>query len=347
MTRKMASIRRILEIKAIPEADKICAYRVDGWWVVDSVNKYNVGDLVVYAEPDAWIPTELAPFLSKGAEPRQYNGVSGERLKTIRLKKQISQGLLLPLNVLSVNTDSGVYLGDWEQFEGHDVSERLGIQKWEPEIPAQLAGVTKGLFPSFIQKTDQERVQNLVQVIAETARTGWHRFEVTEKLEGSSMTVFMHDGVFGVCSRNLELKFSESNAFWAAATKYDIENKMRLIGLNDIAIQGELIGPGIQGNIYNLTSPEFHVFDVYDIRKGEYLTPQLRRDIVAMLQLNHVPVIMSDVMLPSGNVQDILYMAEGKSMLNHKQEREGIVFKSVIGGITFKAISNLYLISQS
>jgi RNA ligase (TIGR02306 family) len=209
-----------------------------------------------------------------------------------------------------------------------------------------LAGVTKGLFPSFIQKTDQERVQNLVEVIAETARTH-HRFEVTEKLEGSSMTVFMRDGEFGVCSRNLELKFSESNAFWAAAIKYDIENKMRLIGLNDIAIQGELIGPGIQGNIYNLTTPEFHVFDVYNIREGEYLTPQLRRDIVAMLQLKHVPVIMSDVMLPSGNVQDILAMAEGKSMLNDKQEREGIVFKSVIGGVTFKAISNRYLISQS
>lgn len=232
-----------------------------------------------------------------------------------------------------------------EIIEGQDVSELLNIQKWEPEIPAQLAGVTKGLFPSFIQKTDQERVQNLVQVIAEAAR--YMRFEVTEKLEGSSMTVFMHDGEFGVCSRNLELKFSESNAFWAAAIKYDIENKLRLIGLNDIAIQGELIGPGIQGNIYNLTSPEFHVFDIYDIRKGEYLSPQLRRDVVAMLQLNHVPVIMSDVMLPSGNVQDILAMAEGKSVLNGKQEREGIVFKSVIGGITFKAISNKYLINQN
>lgn len=182
-------------------------------------------------------------------------------------------------------------------------------------------------------------------VIAEAAR--YMRFEVTEKLEGSSMTVFMHDGEFGVCSRNLELKFSESNAFWAAAIKYDIENKMRQIGFDNIAIQGKLIGPGIQGNIYNLTSPEFHVFDIYDIYNGEYLTPQLRRDVVAMLQLNHVPVIMSDVMLPSGTAQDIvatiLDMAEGKSMLNDKQEREGIVFKSVIGGITFKAISNKYL----
>jgi RNA ligase (TIGR02306 family) len=336
--RKMASIRKIDNIVPIAGADAIECAVIGGWSVVVKKDEFKIGDLAVYCEIDSWIPTELAPFLSKGKEPRVYNGVSGERLKTVRLRGQISQGLLLSRFVVLDKIG--------EIFEGQDVSEILGIQKWEAEIPAQLAGVTKGLFPSFIQKTDQERVQNLVEVIAETARTH-HRFEVTEKLEGSSMTVFMRDGEFGVCSRNLELKFSESNAFWAAAIKYDIENKMRLIGLNDIAIQGELIGPGIQGNIYNLTTPEFHVFDVYNIREGEYLTPQLRRDIVAMLQLKHVPVIMSDVMLPSGNVQDILAMAEGKSMLNDKQEREGIVFKSVIGGITFKAISNRYLISQS
>lgn len=341
MTRKMATVRKISELRPIEGADAIECAVIGGWSVVVKKDEFQPGDLAVYCEIDSWIPTELAPFLSKGKEPRVYNGVSGERLKTIRLRGQISQGLLLPIEVAFPGSDREFW---WSQVD-IDVSERLGIQKWEPEIPAQLAGVTKGLFPSFIQKTDQERVQNLVQVIAETARTH-HRFEVTEKLEGSSMTVFMHDGEFGVCSRNLELKFSESNAFWTAAIKYDIENKLRLIGLNDIAIQGELIGPGIQGNIYNLTNTEFHVFDVYDIRKGEYLSPQLRRDVVAMLQLNHVPVIAADVMLPSDNVQDILAMAEGKSILNDKQEREGIVFKSVMGGITFKAISNSYLLKN-
>ena len=342
--RKMASIRKIDELRPIPGADAIECAVIGGWSVVVKKGEFQPGDLAVYCEIDSWIPTELAPFLSKGKEPRVYNGVSGERLKTVRLRGQISQGLLLPFTAaMAIKIGAGPD-SRFSDYEGQDVSEILGIQKWEPEIPAQLAGVTKGLFPSFIQKTDQERVQNLVQVIAEAAR--YMRFEVTEKLEGSSMTVFMHDGEFGVCSRNLELKFSESNAFWAAAIKYDIENKLRLIGLNDIAIQGELIGPGIQGNIYNLTSPEFHVFDIYDIHKGEYLSPRLRRDVVAMLQLNHVPVIMSDVMLPSGNVQDILDMSEGKSVLNGKQEREGIVFKSVIGGITFKAISNKYLLKS-
>lgn len=99
--RKMASIQKIAEVKAIPDADKICAYRVNGWWIVDQVGKYVVGDLVVYAEPDSWIPTTLAPFLTKpGHFPKTYLGVEGEKLRTIRLRRQLSQGLLLPISVL-------------------------------------------------------------------------------------------------------------------------------------------------------------------------------------------------------------------------------------------------------
>ena len=227
--------------------------------------------------------------------------------------------------------------------EGHDLTEELGVQKWEVPLSPQLAGVAKGNFPSFIRKTDQERIQNCYK---EMQRDHADKlFEGSIKLDGSSMTVYLKDDVFGVCSRNLDLQETEDNTFWKVARKNKFEEMLRTYGKN-VAIQGELMGPGIQGNIYNLTSPEFHVFDIYDIRKGEYLSPRLRRDVVAMLQLNHVPVIMSDVMLPSGNVQDILAMAEGKSVLNHKQEREGIVFKSVIGGITFKAISNSYLLKN-
>jgi len=101
MTRKMATIRRIEEVKAIPNADKIVAYRVGGWWVVDSIGKYVVGDLVVYAEPDSFIPSIIAPFLTKpGHYAKTFEGVEGERLRTVSLRKQISQGLLLPLKKL-------------------------------------------------------------------------------------------------------------------------------------------------------------------------------------------------------------------------------------------------------
>lgn len=334
--RKLASVKVIQEVKSIPGADRICSYRVDGWWVVDTVGKYQVGDLAVYCEIDSWIPTELAPFLSKGKEPREFEGIKGERLRTVKLKGCLSQGLLLPLSVCS-NIDSLL-------FEGLDVSFPLNIRKWEMQVPAQLAGQVKGNFPTTIPKTDQERVQNLVKEI-QTACIAGVKFELTEKLEGSSMTCYLIDGEFGVCSRNLDLKRDENNTFWAVAIRDGIEEKMRNIGVN-LAIQGELIGPGIQGNIYKLSKPEFHVFDVYNVTIGKYLNPAERRNLIGSMELKHVPVICGDKDLGVGSVEEILQWAEDKSRLNVNQEREGIVFKEVNGGMTFKAVSNRYLMNE-
>jgi RNA ligase (TIGR02306 family) len=227
--------------------------------------------------------------------------------------------------------------------DGDDVSEVLNIQKWERPMNAQLAGMARGNFPSVIPKTDQERVQNLVKEIAASVSL---KFEVTEKLEGSSMTCYLIDGVFGVCSRNLDLKETTDNTFWQVARKEQIEEKMRSTGDGDWAIQGELIGPGIQGNIYKLAEPKFCVFDVYNIQAGDYLLPVFRRALIDRMGLKHVPVLLVDKDLGVGSVDEILQWAEGRSKFNLTQEREGIVFKQVDGGMTFKAISNRYLISQ-
>lgn len=335
MTRKMAIIRKIEEVKSIPNADKIVAYRVGGWWVVDSIGKYIVGDLAVYLEIDSWVPTELAPFLSKGKEPREFEGIKGERLRTIKLRGQLSQGLLLPYAICGMIV-----------AEGDDVSELLNIVKWERPMNAQLAGMAKGNFPSLIPKTDQERVQNLNNEIASAVESGL-QFEVTEKLEGSSMTCYLIDGIFGVCSRNLDLKETEDNTFWQVARRDDIEDKMKICRLNDFAIQGELIGPGIQGNIYKLNKPEFRVFDVYDIKAGAYLYPHDRCAQIMVMGLLHAPVLLVNKDLGVGSIDEILQWAEGKSKLNDKQEREGIVFKEVNGGMSFKAISNSYLLGNN
>ena len=146
--RKLASVKVIEEVKAIPEADRICAYRVDGWWVVDTVGKYQPGDLAVYCEIDSWIPSVIAPFLTKaGHFPKVFNDVEGERLKTVRLRKQLSQGLLMPLTYS--NEDEGrvpvLAIGAilTTVQEGDDLTEILGIQKWEAPVPAQLAGQSK------------------------------------------------------------------------------------------------------------------------------------------------------------------------------------------------------------
>lgn len=334
--RKMASIRKIDAIAPIDGADAIEVATVGGWKVVVKKNEFAVGDSAVYCEIDSWIPTELAPFLSKGKEPREFEGVKGERLRTVRLRGQISQGLLLNLDNALSFTNSFV--------EGDDVSEVLGIVKWEMPVNAQLAGLVKGNFPTQIPKTDQERVQNLkkeLEVIPTSVL-----FEVTEKLEGSSMTCYLIDGEFGVCSRNMDLKRDENNSFWATAIREDVESKMRDTGPDgQFAIQGELIGPGIQGNIYKLSSTEFYVFDVYNIQSGEYLKPAARRALIERMGLNHVPLINSGYpVVPS--IDGLLEAAEGKSILNAKQEREGIVFKQVDGGMTFKAVSNRYLIKS-
>jgi RNA ligase (TIGR02306 family) len=336
-TRKMATIRKIDAINPIPDADAIEVATVGGWKVVVKKGEYQPGQLAVYCEIDSFIPTTIASFLTKpGHTPKVYEGVEGERLRTVKLRKQLSQGLLLPLEPTCANIESLL-------FEGLDVSEPLGIVKYEPPVPAQLAGLVKGNFPSQIPKTDQERVQNLTREIIE-ATAGNLDFEVTEKLEGSSMTCYLIDGVFGVCSRNLDLKRDEANSFWKAAIDLDIEAKMRARDEGDWAIQGELVGNGVQGNIYKLGGLDFYVYDVYDIQADEYMTPDPRRDLIETMGLKHVPVIDTDAML--GTVEEIIAQADGKSVLNTHQDREGIVFKQVDGGMTFKAISNKYLLGE-
>ena len=325
--RKLATIRKISELRPIPEADLIETAVLDGWEVVVKKDEHKVGDLVVYCEIDSWIPYDLAPFLCRGKEPREYNGVAGERLRTIRLRGQLSQGLIL-------NTfPSGA-------VEGEDVTELLGIQLYEKPIPAQLAGLTKGYFPSFIPKTDEERVQNLVSDLSKWEE---HIWEVTEKLDGSSMTVYWNNEEFGVCSRNLDLKRDENNTFWKTAISLGIEEQLDEYGRN-LAIQGELIGEGIQGNKYNIKGHRFYVFNIFDIDSGKYLNKTTRNTICKALGLNQVPELNCEY---SSDVKTLLSLAEGKSELNPNTEREGIVWKSQTDiSIHFKAISNKFLLKD-
>lgn len=346
--RKLASVRVIENLSPIDGADAIEVATVGGWKVVVKKGEFSIGDLAVYFEIDSWIPFELAPFLCKGKEPREYEGIKGERLKTIRLRGQISQGLLIPLSVAEV--EIGNPLRRLE--EGEDLTETLNIKKWEKAVPAQLAGQVKGNFPTRIPKTDQERCQNLVKEIVAANEAGT-KFEITEKLEGSSMTCYLIEGEFGVCSRNMDLKRDENNSFWATAIAEDVEGKMRAVDEHwDFAIQGELVGPGVQGNIYKLSKLEYRVFDVYNIQTGEYLKPAARRELIERMGLKHVPVLSAQASLYDTlgitDMPQLLKFAEGKSVMGDiaGPEREGVVFKEVDGGFTFKAISNKYLLGE-
>ena len=339
--RKLATIRKIDALRPIPDADAIECAVVGGWTAVVKKGEFKEGDLAVYCEIDSWIPHALAPFLSKGKEPRVFDGIAGERLRTMKLRGQLSQGLLLPLSMLT--------MVESELSEGLDVSFPLGIVKYEAPIPAQLAGEVKGMFPGWIQKTDQERVQNLKEEFDYWLREQ-HAWEVTEKLDGSSMTVYLRDGEFGVCSRNLELKSSESNSLWKVAIRNELELKLRCADRN-LALQGELIGEGIQGNPYKQKGQEFFLFDIYDIDASKYLTPAERNAFVKEHDIKHVPVLafgaeLSDI-LGINSIDGILKFAEGKSVMGMIGcEREGLVFKSKAMQCSFKAISNKFLLKS-
>ena len=337
--RKLATIRKIDALRPIPDADAIECAVIGGWTAVVKKGEFTAGDLAVYCEIDSWIPHTLAPFLSKGKEPRVFDGIQGERLRTMKLRGQLSQGLLLPLSTLT--------MVESELFEGLDVSFPLGIVKYEAPIPAQLAGEVKGMFPGWIQKTDQERIQNLKEELDYWLREQ-HGWEVTEKLDGSSMTVYLRDGEFGVCSRNLELKPSETNSLWKVAVRNNLELKLRRANRN-LALQGELIGEGIQGNPYKQKGQEFFLFDIYDIDASKYLTPAERNAFVKEHDIKHVPVLAFGAelwdTLGINSIDNILKFAEGKSVMGMIGcEREGLVFKSKAMQCSFKAISNKFLL---
>lgn len=333
--RKLATIRRVDELVGIPDADLIECAMIGGWGVVVKKGEFTPGSSVVFVEIDSFVPHDVAPFLTKpGHSPKVYEGVKGERLRTVRLKKCLSQGLVLPLSVLP--SDKAVY-------EDMDVSEILGIIKYDPPVSAQLAGKVRGNFPGAVPKTDEERCQNLGKYWTKLSDL---RYEVSEKLEGSSMTVARLNGDFHVCSRNLNLKETEDNAFWKQARRYQLEEKMIANGFDNLAIQFELVGPGVQGNYYELSEVDCYVFSVYDVHRGRYVGSADRVKIVEMLGIKHVPILNTNFIMHGMSIADVLVMADGNSSINPKKLREGLVFKQVTGDEHWKAVSNQYLLKH-
>lgn len=342
--RKMASIRVVRDVQPILGADRIVAYKVDGWTVVGQKDAHRPGDVVVYIEPDAWVPKDIAPFLiSEKSKPRTFNGVEGERLRTVKLRGQISQGLIVPLSINRGLVDQPI---------GADVSEILNVQKWELPPPSVSLGASRsrGSFPEFIFKTDQERIQNLdmEDIVGKV-------YEVTEKLDGTSMTVYATTDDAGVCSRNQNLLEEDNNAYWLVARETGILEYLKSLVAMDpqqcFAVQGELCGPGIQGNKYKLIKPTFFVFDVFSIHSAAYLKSEPRRQFLDQMKSANVkvdvcPILDTGKVVPPGtSVEDLLAQSELKSIMNKDIWMEGLVYKNVLnGGHHFKAINNNFLL---
>jgi RNA ligase (TIGR02306 family) len=339
--RKLASIRKISDISPIEGADKIELATVDGWKVVVAKDVgHKVGDMVIYCEIDSFLPVRPEFEFLRKSSYKKMGDQEGFRLKTIKLRGQVSQGLILPIIVLNP-PDTNIYV---TPFEGLDITEMLGIVKYEPPIPAELAGKVKGLFPSFLQKTDEERVQNITKEYQEFLYQSKNQFYVTEKLDGSSSTFYYKDGEFGVCSRNLELLETEGNTFWKVAREMNLEEKLKSTGKN-ICLQGELIGEGIQGNPYKIKGQKVMFFNAFDIDKHERMTMSQFLELMETLNLQYVPCLELPFLLPN-TVEGMLKYAEGTSVLNRQTEREGVVVRSFDNKISFKAISNNFLLNE-
>jgi len=223
--------------------------------------------------------------------------------------------------------------------EGLDLTQILNIIKYEPPIPPELSGKVIGQFPSFIRKTDEERIQNFSDEYQEMRK---FRYFASEKLDGTSCTMYFNQK-FGICSRNLELAEGDTTQ-WKLAREFGLISKLENLGRN-IALQGEIIGEGIQKNKYKLKGQEFRLFNIFDIDNYEYLPKSEMLEIAEQFCLKIVPTVFENIELPL-TIDELLEIAEGKSVLNTQTEREGLVWVSVDSPerISFKTISNRFLL---
>lgn len=354
MTRKLVSVQKIVSTEPIPGADRIEIARVLGWQcVTQKSNNFKPGELVAYFEVDSLVPLDVPQF----AFLRKKETDTHARIKTIKLKGHFAQGLILPLNIINevVKSKTG-WTHDIVYLEGDDLTEALGVEKWEPPIPAQLAGKVVGLFPGFVSKTDETRLQAIPSVLEKYKGT---TFVVTEKLDGSSITVFYvpkdtpglpakylespEENIFGVASRNLCISYDEENAYWKAVKALNLEETMRRIG-KPMVFQGELIGPGVQKNKLKQDELSIRWFNAIDPITRKAYNHNTARELFNEYGITGVPVLGNVVL--NHTVDQLVLSSIGNSMLAPTVSREGIVMRPLeeledekVGRLSFKVIN--------
>jgi len=343
--RKLASIQKIKSLSAIPNSDNLELAQVLGWQTVVHKGEFKEGELIIYFEVDSFIPVrpELE-FLRKSCLKKTDFG-EGFRIKTIRLRGIVSQGLVMPLSILNDKD----YESDVK--EGDEVTELLGVKQYQPPMPACLKGLVKGSFPNFAPRSDETRAQLLQDVL--TRHKGIKCY-VTEKIDGTSSSYFIKDGEFGVCSRNLEM-LDNDNAYWKIAKELEIEKKLRSLNKN-IMLQGEIFGTGIQENPLKLDKKKVLFFNAFDIDSYKYYDYLEFFALMQQLGLETVPIITANYTLID-DINELVKFATAKSMINPKVWREGIVIRPIKevmdmqlaqgfgnGRLSFKVINPEYLI---
>ena len=352
--RKLASVQKILEISLIEGADRIEVATVLGWQcVVAKKDNFHVGDLVVYFEIDSILPNlPMFEFM----KDRKF------KVKTIKLRKQISQGLVMPLSILP----------DKKWKEGDDVTELLHVTKYDPQAEQEerernikknklerwlnkqkwyrkLFPKKREGFPNWIKKTDEDRIQLFPNYYYH-----WKdlKFIVTEKVDGQSLTVFLvrnkkifsrNNIEFGVCSRNLKLNKPNNSSWWTVAKYAGLKEKLLQIPFEKtIVLQGEILGQGIQGNKYKISGYDLYAFNL--IVDGKIIDSITAKEILDPLNIKFVPILEKDFsLLPT--MQEMVNYAKGKSVLLDTL-REGLVMRNYENNISFKVINPEFLLKN-
>lgn len=277
---KLASIEEIAAIRPHPNADSLELATILGWQSVVRKGEFSAGDKIVFVVIDTILPSDApwCEFLRKGDNPI--------RLKTAKIRGQYSQGLALPISVLPENMQS------WQV--GADVGGQLGIKKYEKEVPSQLRGHIIGAFPTFkTATTDEDNGLSNLDIVDAVIR---HPLAITQKLDGSSMTVIVEDGkIAHVCSRKMDLAETAENAFWIAARKIELSVIAMSMDCHSFVMQGELMGPGIQGNQMALSKPTMFVFQLRPTNTMQWFDYHDMRAILHGSFVDPVPLLAEGV----------------------------------------------------
>jgi hypothetical protein len=352
----LASIQKILKLEPIEGADLIEKSTVLGWEIVVKKGEYKVGDLCSYIQIDTVVP-ELPEY--EFLRDRKF------RVRTIKLRKQISQGLIVPLPI-----------GKWK--EGDDVTEILGVKKYEkpdtnperyekPRMPKVLYkkwiylfkyNFLYKTFPSLQKKsrspfpthlvsiTDEERIQNIPHVLTQYASKS---FVLSYKLDGSSITI-IHSRVLGkskfrICSRRFELHDKKNDwhkVFTDTMFNNEIIKLVSYFQTDDIIVQGEAIGK-FNGNHHNLQAEQIRLFNIYV--DGKRLNQKTFLEVCLANNIPHCP-LYKEVIL-NHTLPEILKVSEIKDLINPNVDAEGLVWRCIEDNFSFKVINNKFLLKNN
>ena len=331
--RSLVTIQRVKMISPIPESDFLELVHVMGWQCVAKKGEFREGDSGVYFEVDSFLPVEPRYEFLRGSSYRdnEDNG-QGFRIRTVRLRGQLSQGLMLPISLFPE-------LDGYR--EGDDVTELLQVKKWYIPETAASGGTIIGERPSGIPASDEIRIQSALELLEQLQDKPYY---ITTKMDGTSGIVYYIDGKIGCCSRNKEIKDEEGALYWMPVYKYGLKEKLAALGKN-IILTGEICGPGIQKNKLRLPETQWYVFDVKDWNSGRYVSFDEACEICAKLGLSFVPLEERGECF-SYSLETLLEKAKGKYPSG--LDKEGIVVRNTSSpkSVSFKVLNNDALLKE-